>query len=74
MSGRTQEHVIYGLYQKYHPRNILYVGSWPKNKKGGPAERLHQHQAGECRTTVKCAARDGVPLESAEILGVKSSG
>ena len=53
--------VIYGLFQKGSPRNILYVGSW---KEAALSERLEQHRNGKCRTTAKMADRDNVSLDS----------
>lgn len=51
------DHFIYGLYHPDRPRIILYVGS---DVEGGTRHDVHVH--GGCRTTAKCAARDGVPL------------
>jgi hypothetical protein len=52
-------HVIYGLFHRERPRDILYVGSWVESNLHG---RLTQHHEGRCRTTAKMAARDGVLL------------
>lgn len=50
-------HAIYGLYLPDQPGVILYVGSWCTATLD---ERLRQHQDGEARMTMKCAARQGI--------------
>ena len=50
-------HIIYGLFQKGHPRNVLYVGSWKENTL---PDRIEQHRNGYCKTTAKMAKRDNV--------------
>lgn len=52
-------HVIYGMFREGSPRIILYVGSATLD---GMPHRLGQHLRGECRTTKKMAARQGMPL------------
>lgn len=50
-------HAIYGLYLPDQPAVILYVGSWCVATLD---DRLRQHREGGCKTTSKCAARNGV--------------
>lgn len=56
MLGQRQ-HAIYGLYLSAASDVVLYAGSW---RVATLDERLRQHRAGECRTTAKMAARQGL--------------
>jgi len=53
----SHQHVIYGLYLPDQVDVILYAGSWCA---ATVDERLRQHHAGECRTTTKMAAKQGI--------------
>jgi general stress protein YciG len=52
-----RQHAIYGLYLWDEPDIILYAGSWRVVRLD---KRLRQHRAGECRTTAKMAAKQGI--------------
>jgi hypothetical protein len=55
----TNPHVVYGLFAAGAPRTILYVGSATFD---AMPSRLGAHLHGECPTTRKMAAKNGIPL------------
>jgi hypothetical protein len=58
----NRRHITYGLYDPARRRTILYVGSDVEN-----GIRFDIHRNGGCRTTAKCAKRDGVDLSTLQM-------